>query len=418
MAASSNSSSSTSELLNFKKLPKITIPKYDGQVKNYLTFKTRLKAWMQKWTTIDILKCTLSEIRERSTLADIDKTIGQAIIEVVDDNVLQELIVEWQDSQIEYNSGFVALQLLEKRYLGLRTVSIKNTQDQLRAFRFKQPPNALTIAEEISAHKQLIQKLKQLGRTCNEVDHIQYVLDALPNDDDDWNALLRDQLIRPSEDPNSLYQLIDGYARKQRPKPKQFESNNLESNNNSITCFYCKRKGHKIKDCRKRQYNERKRLQYKNNQVNHLSKVSPNLWLVDTGASVSTTYDKSLFETFTPSQQTLRTTVTTFDCPGFGSVRLDFIDENGERCELLLSTVYYSPNSDKNILGTSSFDFGLIISKNDNYLLVEEHRIPLKVNNNLLFVEAVSREINTIKLWKDRLQLTDDRAVKDLENTV
>ena len=207
-------------------------------------------------------------------------------------------------------------------------------------------------------------------------------------------------------------------------------------------CFYCKKKGHTIAECRTKKEDEKngnlkpynKGKQTANTAeaeldlfvvieevCSSMEEVSHNSsWVLDSGASRHMTGEKSLYSSMQPLEEPVTVTVgNNARCPTKGKGTISFVTANGETRKI--SDVLYVPKIKRNLLSIAAItDQGHVVKftktgveiLNDGGKVIG-HGVR---RNNLYELSALtaSTGVGTTKLWHERFGHIGHAVLKEM----
>lgn len=194
-------------------------------------------------------------------------------------------------------------------------------------------------------------------------------------------------------------------------------------------CFHCKKKGHKIQDCRIKKAEEKNGTSKgsKANESANTAQTELELfvaieelcssthestsdcsWVLDSGASRHMTSEKSLYSSMQPLQEPIIVKVgNNAKCPAEGTGSVSFVDSNGTVKKL--SNVLYVPQIKRNLISVAAItDLGHEVSFNKagaKILDSSGNIVGAGVRrNNLYELSALTATagVGTSKLWHER----------------
>lgn len=190
-----------------------------------------------------------------------------------------------------------------------------------------------------------------------------------------------------------------------KPKFRHFGKTNTSSNIN-IVCHYCKKFGHKIKNCLKWKADGKppKPKTTQNDANMALMSVSTeilstdcneNSWYVDNGATNHVTNRKDLFQTFEPFLESHKviTANGSVEALGKGTIEVE-ANVNGKWERLLLTEVWYVPDIQKNLFSMLSAQ-----DKNPNSIFTStSETCKLKIDKKVKLIGVRNRDGGLFKL--------------------
>lgn len=159
-------------------------------------------------------------------------------------------------------------------------------------------------------------------------------------------------------------------------KSSEYKKSELSKTN--VECFYCHKKGHLIRDCRKRKANDKHQKEKdnksdvaaliasntdssaRNNCTNKdinsiLQEDTRNVWFLDSGASKHISFRREWFNKFCPSQDKLISMGdnTTCEIKGSGTISVKRL-KNGVWLDINLENIQYVPDFKKNLISVGA----------------------------------------------------------------
>lgn len=455
MASASNVGTTTLRI----RPPAFTEGKLDGS--NYTLWKFKISAILDSYELLDTVlnddqePVATREITNPDVLIPPDATLLRAwkrrnadalcaIVMCVSDSVL---------TLIQHTTkAHEAWSILARQYEAHNHTRIQNLENQLAA-------EKLADGEKVEAFikrlKDLIDQLAAVGVAISPEDLARRCIRILPAKYDGLVTALNTQ-VRPTlltfEELSAM--LLEEELRlntragggdsaftantkgKGKSKKKKF----------SGSCFYCDKKGHAVKDCRKKKADEKNgtvKPSWKEKESANKAETELDLWaaieelcssaqaplddgswILDSGASRHMTSKKEWYSSWEPLQEPINVIIgNNAKCPAEGSGSISFIASTGESKQL--SNVLYVPQIKKNLLSIAAItDHGLEVhfKKAGAEILDAKGKVVGKGvrRNNLYELSAltVSTEQGTdTKLWHERFGHLSIAVLKEMQKS-
>ncbi|CAD7080035.1 unnamed protein product [Hermetia illucens] len=334
-----------------------------------------------------------------------------------------------------------------------------------------------SVVQHVNRVQNMASQLKDLGEAISDTAIMAKVLGSLHKK---YNVL---QTVwdRVSEERQTLDNLLERLLKEERRlesddditralaafslggnKKKKFAANqnknmkeNRENRNESVECFYCKRKGHLARDCRKKKRDtdnanenprkctfvastrEHKQLQGKSETVPNSEVVerlmavdTSDVWITDSGASRHITYRWDWYSEFESSSGESISLGGNGVCEVTGTCTV-LIDRlvNGKWCKARIENVLYVPKIRKNLfsvgvctdkgfdvlfkgklvtinLDGEAFDVGV---QQDNQI----YRMLFKVRKPSVAREANVSTVN-LRVWHERMGHVNNKVLREM----
>ena len=355
--------------------------------------------------------------------------------------------------------------------------SVSNKMLLLQKFHGHRMESNESVVQHVSRVQNMASQLKDLGEAISDTAIMAKVLGSLPVK---YNALQTAWDSVP-EESQTLDNLLERLLKEERRlegdddvtralaavslggyKKKKFATNqnnnsekNRESRNTSVECFYCKRKGHLARDCRKKKRDkdnagenhrecafvastsEQKQRQVKSETVPRSEVVerlmavdTSDVWITDSGASRHITNRRDWYSEFEPSsgESISLGDNGVCDVTGSGTVLIDRL-VNGKWCEARIENVLYVPKIRKNLFSVGvctekGFDvlfkgklvtinrdgevFGVGVQQ-DNQI----YRMLFKVKKPSVAREANVSTVN-LRVWHERMGHVNNKVLREM----
>lgn len=332
-----------------------------------------------------------------------------------------------------------------------------------RFYEYRMPENA-SVAEHISSIELLVRQLKDVKEHISVSAICSKVINSLPSKFNAfrtaWDSVSSDQQTfenltarllkeetRMTNDDSEMSRL----ALEVRALQSQLENTNLKKGKTNIqdlkkttTCNYCKKKGHWVRECRKRMYDAKK------NQNNHDRNDSPpsssayicdisslysashdlekDEWICDSGASMHMSGHKEWFKNLKPIENPMFVRIANdklIEATGTGSIEIKVFVE-GQWHDRIINNVLYLPNISRSLFSVGVMtDKGFThhsykdrcefrdsdgnisctgVRKNNLWIMKFKVVPPLECNLSLA-------SKNSLRLWHDRLGHVNFKAI-------
>lgn len=269
------------------------------------------------------------------------------------------------------------------------------------------------VVSHVNAMTELFEKLGALGDRISDDWVVAMLLSSLPKS---YDTLITALETRPEGDLTlSLVQskLLEEYRKRSiRTEEKTTESVLKTTHtavkpkvSQSLECFFCKRKGHMKRDCKKFKDWAQKKDQA-NTVVNTedfafiSSTMSAGRWIIDSGATCHIAAEKHLFNEIDTSVRG-RVTVGNgmeVEAEGRGSCHIKLVNTEGASSTAKISDVYYMPKMNGNLLSAHQLTvkgFSLLFQKEACDILQNGDKIgSAKMESGLYYL----RQPNTVQV--------------------
>jgi len=283
-----------------------------------------------------------------------------------------------------------------------------------------------SVAQHIAKVESMARQLKDLGETVSNVALMAKILGSLPSK---YNALitawdsvdtdkqtlqsLTSRLIKEESRMNATDESTNALA--VTSKSKSHSTSNasqkfsVQNKQQLMECFYCYKKGHIAKYCRKKERDLKQKHTQKSQKDTNAANVSAfivtgdssanilnlsedSAWYSDSGASKHITFHKEYFQNLVETNNEFVSLGDGASCEirGYGTVHIS-LNINGTWCDGKLEDVLHVPSLNKNL-----FSVGACLKK--GYTVIFEQDIVKISLNNVLKAAGIKKENNLFQM--------------------
>lgn len=325
------------------------------------------------------------------------------------------------------------------------------------------------ISEHISSIELLVRQLKDVKETISNSAICSKIINSLPSKYNAfrtaWDSvssdqqtfenltarLLKEETRMTNDDSETSRLALEVKALQSKLEATNFKKHNIKEMKKNSSCNYCKRKGHWVRECRKRiadlRKNERKsegsskdKTVFNSAYICDITSLylsntnaEKNEWICDSGASMHMTGEKGWFSKLESISNPMFVRIANnklIPAAGKGTVEIQAFVK-GQWCDRTINNVLYIPD-----LSHSLFSVGAMIDRNFTYHSYknkcEFRDIDGKVScvgtrrDNLWIMKFGIKPIpecnlaikNSLKLWHDRLGHVNCNTIKKTADLV
>lgn len=277
--------------------------------------------------------------------------------------------VEAQSLVVGTNYAFEAWRELTTIYENKTAFEKQDLLSKINSFEIERLSN---IAQQIGEVRTMASKLNSIGEPISDENLINIILRGLPKSFRGFARTFRmipeeqrtlqylignviaeaKELMADEVQETALYASTNPVRREQwRPRSRERAARSparSSSRDRNIECYYCKKTGHVIRDCRKLRYNEERRKSGRSSSPAAYMAVrdhvmSKDVWVADSGSTLHITNNKDLLRDYKNLEEVLEIIIgdgSSVTAYGSGCVKTDKMD---------IGNVYWVPQSSVNL---------------------------------------------------------------------
>lgn len=439
--------------------PTFTEGKLDGS--NYLLWKFKITTILDSYELLDTVLDIDAEPVASYDLKEPTKIIPPnpqfvkewrrrnadaicAIVTSVQDSVLT-LIQHTSKASEAWN-------ILKNQYETRNQTRIQNLENQLAAERLNEDEAAESFVSRMKnlrdqmAAVGIAKSSEDLARRCIRVLPPKYdgLVTALntqvrtpPLTFEEFTAMLQEEEMRLKSRENQLDSAFSAKVKSSQDDKKKGKKKKF-----SGSCYYCNKKGHAVRDCRKRIQDEKSgtlKPNWRNKESANVAETEPHLftvteescsaahvdqkntWVLDSGASRHMTSKKELYDSLMPLHEPLNVVVGNDErCPVEGTGTISIMSKNGGSKKL--ADVLLVPQITRNLLSVAAItdnDLEVRFKKTEVVILDKDESIVGRGirKNNLYEISSFTAVVDakTSQLWHERFGHISYHVLKEMQ---